>query len=58
VGDRRVPLVGTYGDLEQRAPGALIGSANRLEIAVREGSAQAHLNAARGTPVVLARHCA
>ena len=53
VGDRLLPLVGTYGDLEHGEPGALIGSANRLEIAVREGSAQAYLNAIRGTAVVL-----
>jgi len=56
VGDRVLPLVKTYGDLERGKAGALIGSANRLEIAVREGSARAHLNAARGTPVVLTRH--
>jgi hypothetical protein len=55
IGDRALPLVGTYADLERGQPGALIGSANRLEIAVREGSAQAHLNAARGTPVLLTR---
>lgn len=55
VGDRVLPLVRTYGDLERGKPGALIGSANRLEIAVREGSAQAYLNAGRGTPVILTR---
>jgi S-adenosylmethionine hydrolase len=55
VGNRVLPLVGTYGDLERGKPGALIGSANRLEIAVREGSAQAHLNATRGTPVLLTK---
>jgi S-adenosyl-L-methionine hydrolase (adenosine-forming) len=57
VGNRVLPLVNTYADLERGQPGALIGSANRLEVAVREGSAQACLNATRGTPVVLTRPC-
>ena len=57
VGDRVLPLVTTYADLEHGKPGALIGSTNRLEVAVREGSAQAYLNATRGTPVVLTRPC-
>jgi S-adenosyl-L-methionine hydrolase (adenosine-forming) len=55
VGDRVLSLVSTYGELERGKPGALIGSANRLEIAVREGSAQAHLNATRGAPVLLTK---
>jgi S-adenosyl-L-methionine hydrolase (adenosine-forming) len=55
VGDRVLPLVGTYGELEHGKAGALIGSANRLEIAVREGSAQAYLSATRGTPVVVTK---
>jgi len=55
VGGREVPLVGTYGDLQPGRPGALVGSGGRLEIAVREGSAEALLRARRGTPVVVSR---
>lgn len=55
IGNRVLPLVRAYGDLDHGQAGALIGSANRLEIAVREGSAQAHLNATRGTAVRLTR---
>jgi S-adenosylmethionine hydrolase len=56
IADRVLPLVTTYADLERGQAGALVGSSDRIEIAVREGSAQAQLNAARGTPVVLTRH--
>jgi len=55
VGGRDVPLVGTYADLPVGRPGALVGSGGRLEIAVREGSAEAVLRARRGTPVVVSR---
>ena len=55
VGGREVPLVGTYGDLQPGRPGALVGSGGRLEIAVREGSAETLLRARRGTPVVVSR---
>jgi hypothetical protein len=51
IAERILPLVGTYGDLRRGQAGALIGSAGRLEIAVREGSAAARLRAGRGTPV-------
>jgi S-adenosyl-L-methionine hydrolase (adenosine-forming) len=50
---RRLPLVGTYADLPLGAAGGLIGSSNRLEVAVREGSAAAVLKARRGTPVAV-----
>lgn len=53
IAGRRLPLVGTYADLPRGAAGALIGSSNRLEVAVREGSAAAMLKARRGTPVAL-----
>jgi S-adenosylmethionine hydrolase len=53
VGGRRVPLVGTYGELSVGRPGALIGSSGRLEIAVREGNAATLLRAGRGTAVVV-----
>lgn len=53
IAGRRLPLVGTYADLPRGAAGALIGSSNRLEVAVREGSAAALLKARRGTPVAV-----
>ena len=53
IAGRRLPLVGTYADLPLGAVGALIGSSNRLEVAVREGSAAAVLKARRGTPVAV-----
>jgi S-adenosylmethionine hydrolase len=53
VAGRRVPLVGTYGDLAPGRVGALVDSRDRLEIAVREGSAAAQLRAGRGTPVLV-----
>jgi S-adenosylmethionine hydrolase len=53
IAGRRLPLVGTYADLPRGAAGALIGSGNRLEVAVREGSAAAMLKARRGTPVAV-----
>ena len=53
IGGRRLPLVGTYADLPRGAAGALIGSSQRLEVAVREGSAAAILKARRGTPVAV-----
>jgi S-adenosylmethionine hydrolase len=55
VGRRRLRLVGTYGDLAPGAPGALVGSRNRLEIAVREGSAARLLDAGRGATVMVSR---
>jgi S-adenosylmethionine hydrolase len=53
IAGRRLPLVGTYADLPRGGAGALIGSTNRLEVAVREGSAAAVLKARRGTPVAV-----
>jgi S-adenosylmethionine hydrolase len=53
VGDRPARWVRTFGE---GAPGellALLGSAGRVEIAVREGSAAGLLSAARGWPVRL-----
>jgi S-adenosylmethionine hydrolase len=55
VAGRRLPLVGTYGELPPGGAGALVGSRNRLEVVVREGSAAARLRANRGTPVLLRR---
>jgi S-adenosylmethionine hydrolase len=55
VAGRRLPFVGTYGELAAGQAGALIGGSGRLEIAVREGSAAARFRARRGTPVVVSR---
>jgi S-adenosyl-L-methionine hydrolase (adenosine-forming) len=55
IAGRAVPLVGTYGDLAPGGVGAVVGSSNRLEIAVREGSAAVRLRARRGTPVLVSR---
>ncbi len=55
VAGRVLPLVGTYGELPPGRAGALIGSRNRLEVVVRDGSAAARLGAGRGTAVVLRR---
>jgi S-adenosylmethionine hydrolase len=53
IAGRHLPLVGTYADLPRGAAGGLVGSRNRLEVAVREGSAAAVLKARRGTPVAI-----
>lgn len=53
VAGRALRLVGTYADLAPGEAGALTGSGNRLEVAVREGSAQAALRAGPGTAVVV-----
>jgi S-adenosyl-L-methionine hydrolase (adenosine-forming) len=53
VGRRPVRLVTTYGELQRREIGALVGSQGRLEIAAREASAAARLRARRGTPVAV-----
>ena len=55
VAGRSLPLVRTYGDLGGRDLGALVGSSNRLEIAVNTGSAARALRAGPGTAVVVSR---
>jgi len=55
VAGKSLPLVRTYDDLGPRGPGALVGSSNRLEIAVNAGSAAKALRAGLGTPVVVSR---
>ncbi|MBI3824668.1 MAG: SAM-dependent chlorinase/fluorinase [Candidatus Rokubacteria bacterium] len=55
IAGRRLPLVGTYGDLARGRLGGLVGSRERLEIVVREGSAAAALRARRGTRVLVSR---
>jgi S-adenosyl-L-methionine hydrolase (adenosine-forming) len=55
VGARSLPPVRTYGELARGRAGAVVGSRNRLEIAVNAGSAAAVLGARRGTSVVVSR---
>ena len=56
LGRRTFPLVGTYGELSPGGgAGALIGSRNRLEVAVRNGNAATSLRAGVGMSVVLSR---
>ena len=55
VAGRTLPIVATYGDLRGGEPGGLIGSRRRLEIAVREGRAEALFRATRGMPVLVSR---
>jgi len=55
VAGKSLPLVRTYGDLRRRGLGALVGSSNRLEIAVNTGSAAKALGVGRGAPVVVSR---
>src|SRR5207244_13605983 len=52
---RVVALGGTLAGLPAGRAGALIGSRNRLEIVVRDGSAAARLDVGRGAAVVLRR---
>ncbi len=55
VAGRRLPLVETYGELGRGRLGGLVGSRDRLEIVVREGSAAAALRARRGVRVLVSR---
>lgn len=55
IAGRAVPVVGTYAELPPRGAGALVGSRDRLEVVVRDGSAAVTLRARRGTPVLLSR---
>jgi S-adenosylmethionine hydrolase len=55
IAGRALPVVGTFGDLPPGAAGALVGSRNRLEVVVRDGSAATTLRVRRGAPVVLSR---
>lgn len=53
VAGRALPLVGTFGDLAPGRAGGLIGSRQRLEVAVRDGQAARTLGVRRGAPVVV-----
>jgi S-adenosylmethionine hydrolase len=51
VGDRRIPFCRTYGDVGPGELLALLDSAGRVEIAVRDGSAAERLGLGVGSPV-------
>lgn len=53
VAGRRLPLARAYGDVDTGSLVALVGSSGLVEIALRDGSAAAHLGLARGSVVVL-----
>jgi hypothetical protein len=55
VGGAVLPLVRTYADVPQGEPCALVGSSDRLEVAVNCGSAARLLGASRGAPVRVRR---
>ena len=55
VAGKRLPIVRTYGELRRGDAAALVGSSDRLEIAVNAGSAARVLRAGRGAPVVVSR---
>jgi S-adenosylmethionine hydrolase len=46
-----MPLVRTYSDVPEGEPCALVGSSERLEVAVHRGNASQRLGAGRGAPV-------
>ena len=54
AGGRQLALTRTYGDVAEGEPLALIGSADLLELAVRNGSAAATLGLVRGSKVAVA----
>ena len=56
VGSHQIgALAGTYADAAPGAPCAVIGSSDRLEIAINGGSAAKRFGVVRGAPVVVSR---
>jgi hypothetical protein len=53
--DRTVPVVDHYGQVAPGAPGAVVGSADYLEIFVREGDASRLLSLGNGSGVTVSR---
>ena len=53
VAGRALPLSRTYGDVAPGALVAVVGSSGMVEIAVRDGSAAAHLGAGAGLVIIL-----
>ena len=55
VADRQIPIIAYYGQVAPGALGAVIGSADHLEIFVNQGDASRLLGLGRGSEVVVAR---
>lgn len=55
LGGRVVRLVAAYADVPAGEACALVGSTDRLEIAVHGGRADTHFAAGAGTPVAVRR---
>ena len=53
IAGRTLPIVGYYAQVAPGAPGAVIGSANHLEIFVHQGDASRLLRAGRGSEVLV-----
>lgn len=53
LGERRLPLVRTYGDVEPGQALAVVNSFGLLEVAVNGGNAARELGCSRGTPVLV-----
>jgi hypothetical protein len=53
VAGRALPLSRTYADVAPGALVAVVGSSGRVEIALRDGSAAAHLGTGAGLVVIL-----
>jgi S-adenosylmethionine hydrolase len=52
IGNTDLPLADCYGDVTAGGMAALLGSARRVEVFIREGSAHETLKMGRGTPVL------
>ena len=55
IAGRTVPVVGYYSQVAPGAPGAVIGSADYLEIFVNQGDAAQLLGLRRGSELVVSR---
>jgi len=55
VADRQVPIVAYYGQVQPGSPGAVIGSADYLEIFVNQGDASRLLRLGRGSEIVVGK---
>ena len=58
IAGRTVPIVAYYGQVASGAPGAVIGSADYLEIFVNQGDAARLLGLRRGSELVVSRQIA
>ena len=55
VAGQEIPVVAYYGQVAPAAPGAVIGSADYLEIFVNQGDASRLLGVGRGSEVMVGR---